>query len=399
MKKQQVWTAEFFGISLSNFFQFMAHYALIATLPIFIVDSLRGNDWQAGLAMTFFQIGAICCRPLAGKWIDEFNKKKLLFIALAFFLLVSILYIGVASLYFLLAIRLLHGAVFATGNALLATLAALLLPKERKGEGIGYYTVFSNLAMVLGPALGLWVCANYQFDMLFVGCTILAILSFGCGIRNNLANCICAPAKKSEQFGKWRSIIEPRALPAALLGGLTYFAYSGVLVFFPLYAKLLNFPEYTSLFFTLFAVAIVASRPVVGKLFDRCGANTVVYPGFFMFALGLVVLSGAQDLTNFLAAGVITGIGFGALTPAFQTLAIINSPPNRAGVATATYFLALDISVGIGSSLLSIIVLYSGYHAMYLVVALVVSITAVCYYILSQRNMIVQSRPPVTPQM
>lgn len=57
MQKQPVWTPEFFGISLSNFFQFMAHYALIATLPIFVIDSLRGNDWQAGLAMTFFQIG------------------------------------------------------------------------------------------------------------------------------------------------------------------------------------------------------------------------------------------------------------------------------------------------------------------------------------------------------
>lgn len=314
-------------------------------------------------------------------------------------MLVSISYISVTSLYFLLAIRLFHGAVFATANAVLATLAALLLPRECKGEGIGYFTIFSNLAMVLGPALGLWVSANYQFDTLFVGCTILAALSFGCGVKSNLPNRICVPDNNNEQFRKWRSIIEPRALPAALLGGLTYFAYSGVLVFFPLYAKLLNLSEYTSIFFTLFAAAIVASRPVVGKLFDRCGINTVVYPGFFMFALGLVVFSHAQEVTSFLAAGVITGIGFGALTPAFQTLAVLNSPPNRAGVATATYFLALDISVGIGSFLLSIVVLYTSYHAMYLFIALVVIITTAFYYILSQRNMTVQSRPTATRQM
>lgn len=106
--------------------------------------------------------------------------------------------------------------------------------------------------------------------------------------------------------------------------------------------------HYTSSFFALFALSIVATRPIVGKLFDRVGPNIVVYPGFAMF--------------------------------------IKFSPNDRAGVATATYFLALDIGVGIGSFLLSVVVAHIGYQGMYLGAAAVVALTAVFYYVLRRQK-------------
>ena len=56
----------------------------------------------------------------------------------------------------------------------------------------------------------------------------------------------------------------------------------------------------------------------------------------------------------------------------------------RAGVATATYFLALDVSVGIGSFVLSIAVGQLGYHFMYLASAGVIAFTILLYYCLVQ---------------
>lgn len=386
MQKQLIWTKDFLGMSLSNFFQYMTHYALIAAMPVFVIEALQGNDWQAGLAMTFFQIGAVFCRPLAGKWIDEFSKKKMVLVSLGIFLLVSIMYLGVGGLYFLLLIRLLHGAVFATGTTTAAAIAAQVLPPERKGEGIGYFAVFSNLAMVVGPFFSLLIIGHYPFSVLFAGVVVLAVLAFWCG------NWASLPAKAKETSAKagtawqWSGFIEPKALPAALLGGLVFFSYTAVLVFIPLYAKLLALTEYTSVFFAVFALAIVTTRPIVGRLFDRLGADTVVYPGFLLFVLGLIGLSQVQGLIGFLAAGFVTGTGFGALSPAFQTMAIQNSPGHRAGVATATYFLALDTSVGLGSFFLSAAISYTGYHAMYLLAALVVAAAASVYYVLTRQK-------------
>lgn len=385
MQKQPLWTQEFLGMSFSSFFQYMTHYALIAVLPVFVIETLHGSAWQAGLAMTFFQLGAVLCRPLAGKWIDQFNKKKMLLLSLGLFLLVSMMYLGVGGIYFLLAIRLLHGAVFATGTTTVAAIAAMVLPQQRRGEGIGYFAVFSNLAMVVGPFLGLIIIAHYQFNILFAGCVALAVLSFWSGNKNSLPDDISKAVKTEKSFDE-NSFIEPRALPMALMGGLVFFAYTGVLVFSPLYAKQLNLAEYTSAFFAVFAFTIVVTRPVVGKIFDQAGANAVVYPGFVLFLLGLISLSHIQGLPGFLTSAVIIGIGFGALSPAFQTLAIQNSPGHRAGVATATYFLALDISVGLGSFLLSVVAAHAGYRGMYMFAAVVLGFATVVYYVLCRQK-------------
>lgn len=386
MQKQPLWTQEFLGMSFSSFFQYMTHYALIAVLPVFVFDNLQGNAWQAGLVMTFFQIGAVLCRPLAGRWIDQFNKRKMLLLSSGLFLLVSVMYLAVRDLKFLLAIRLLHGAVFATGTTTVATIAALVLPLQRKGEGIGYFAVFSNLAMVVGPFFGLIIIGHYPFNAVFAGCVILAILSFWCGAKNKLSGDISKVAETIKKSPAGNSFVEPRAIPMALMGGLVFFAYAGVLVFSPLYAKQLNLAEYTSAFFAVFALAIVVTRPIVGRVFDQFGANAVVYPGFGMFLFGLISLSHIQGLPGFLTAGVIVGMGFGALSPAFQTLAIQNSPGQRAGVATATYFLALDISVGLGSFLLSVVAAHAGYRGMYIFAAAVLCVATVLYYVICRQK-------------
>jgi MFS family permease len=384
--KPTLWTQEFLGMSFSSFFQYMTHYALITALPIFVIENLNGNDWSAGLAMTFFQIGAVLCRPLAGKWIDAFNKKKILLLSSIVFLITSILYLFVDNLAFLLAIRLIHGAVFAIGTTTAATVAALVLPPQRKGEGIGYFAVFSNLAMVVGPFFSLLIISYYQFNILFSCCILLAIASFCCSNRKKLPKEIILPVIRKDPSFKWTNFIEPNALPMALLGGLVFFAYAGVLVFMPLYAKMLNLTNYTSMFFAIFAIVIVITRPIVGKLFDQSGPNFVVYPGFLIFLIGLVILSQISTLGGLLLAGGVLGIGFGALSPAFQTLAIQHSPVARSGVATATYFLALDISVGLGSFILSLTAAQLGYRSMYLASACILLLASVLYYLLAKQS-------------
>lgn len=380
MAKSNLWTPEFLGMSLSSFFQYMTHYALIAALPIFVIDFLQGNDWEAGLAMTFFQIGAVLCRPLAGKWIDQFNRRKMALGALGSFLAISCLYLAVHNLVSLLAVRLLHGAIFAIGTTTVAAMAALALPAERKGEGIGYFAMFSSLAMVVGPFFSLLLSSRYPFPVLFAGCVVLALLSLWCGTRQNPGVFDGKTSEKQSAPLTWNSFIEPKALPMALSGGLLFFAYSGVLVFIPLYAKQLGLSGFTSAFFAVFALVIVLTRPLVGRLFDQAGAKMVIYSGLLLFGTGLIALSQVQGLYGFLAAAVLIGGGFGAVSPAFQTLAIQHSPVRRAGVATATYFLALDISVGLGSFFLSAVAAQAGYPVMYLMAAFMIGMTAAVFY-------------------
>lgn len=382
--KKTLWSREFLNMGLSNFFQFMTQYMMIAALPIFVMEGLAGGEFESGLAMTFFQIGALSCRPFAGRWIDSYNKKNVLLFASGGFLLLTLLYNLRLSLPLLLALRLLHGAIFALGTTTAASLAVLVTPMERRGEGIGYFAVFGNLAMVIGPFFGL-LMMRFGAAAMFGSTIVLGALTFWFSNWNRFPPAILLPSSSRKTRWRLADFIESKAVPMALLGGLVFFGYAGVLVFVPLYAKLLGLEAHTSVFFAVFAAGIVLTRPLVGRVFDRFGANAVLYPGFVLFPLGLLLLGRVTEASGFFLAAAIAGCGFGALSPAFQTLSIQSALAERAGVATATYFLALDVSVGIASVVLSLLVGLGGYALMYNVSAAVLFLTALLYTMRSRK--------------
>ena len=84
-RHEALWTREFIGMSLSNFLIYVSQYAMIAALPIIIMTEYGGGDVEAGLAMTFFQIGTVAARPCAGILIDAINKRRLMIVLTSLF--------------------------------------------------------------------------------------------------------------------------------------------------------------------------------------------------------------------------------------------------------------------------------------------------------------------------
>lgn len=386
MAQAKIWTREFLGMGMTNFFYFMSQYILIASLPVFIMDDLGKGQWEAGMAMTCFQIGTVVCRPLAGRIIDGVNKQKLLFVASFIFFLLMAGFYFVSSLHMVWGLRLVHGIVFALGTTASATMAALVLPKSRKGEGIGYFAVSGNLAMVIGPLVGLLIIDYLGPRPLFVFLALLALGALYGGNGKKLPDAVILPSGKRKQGFHVADFFEKKALPSVILGGLVFFAYGGVLTFIPMYTRSMDLSSFTSMFFLVFALVIVVTRPFVGYLFDHHGPDATVYPGFAFFCLGFVLFSQAGGVPLLLLSAGVLGIGFGALAPAFQTLAVQSAPPSRAGVATSTYFWSLDISVGLAAALLGVVADTMGYPFMYGVVCLASALLGLVYYFFWRRG-------------
>lgn len=62
--KEKLWSGEFLGLGIASCLLYITQYVLIATLPIVITKLYGGSDFDAGMAMTYFQIGTISCRIL-----------------------------------------------------------------------------------------------------------------------------------------------------------------------------------------------------------------------------------------------------------------------------------------------------------------------------------------------
>ena len=385
MDSNRLWSPAFTNYGISSGILYMTQYVLVAALPIVITSELSGSDLDAGLAMTYFQIGTILCRIFAGRLIDGFNKRIVLLISTALFFIIMGLFNFTTSLEAVFVLRGLHGVVFALGTTVMATLAVLVLPPNRKGEGVNMFAIFSNIAMVLGPAIGLYALSSYGSMALYIFLTVMTGLAMVLSNIIPLSKELTLP--KQSKYKGWHisQFIENKSLPWALMGLFIGFTYSGILIFIPIELNSMGAGIWGSAFFAIFALMIIISRPIVGKIYARYGSKIIIYIGLGLFILGLFGLGLAITPLAILFTAPLLGLGYGAAQPAFQALAIQSAPIERAGVSTATYFLALDISVAAGSVILAVLASAWGYQYLYMFTALVMVIALALYHIWVKR--------------
>lgn len=390
---QKLWTRNFVAVCLSNFFIFMTFYILAVTLPLFVKGELHGGNQDVGLVMTILVISAVVFRPIAGKWLDEFNRKKILILSLVLFLVCTSLYVGVTNLYFLLALRFVHGIGYGIAATATGAIAIDFVPEKRKGEGIAYFSLFMSLAMVIGPFLGLIVMEHFNQLILFVLCIIFSSLSLLCGCIIKTDKSV--PKMKAVRSAGWRKFIEPGAIPISLAGSIVAFSYSSITPFIAVYAQNIGMSSYASYFFIVFAAMIILSRPMTGRIFDKLGEHILVYPGLFLFTVGTIGLSLVHTPVLFLAAGGVIGLGFGALFPSFLAIAVQSSPVIRRGTATGTFFMVFDAGYCVGSYILGMVAAQTDFHTMYFFAGISVAGSFILYYGLHHRRIKFKRVPAV----
>lgn len=386
MNTDRLWSPAFINYGVSSGIFYMTQYVLVAALPIILTAELGGSALDAGLAMTYFQIGTILCRPFAGRLIDGLDKRIILLISSALFFVIMGLFNLTTSLQTIFVLRGLHGVIFALGTTVMAALAVVVLPASRKGEGINMFAVFSNIAMVLGPAVGLYALQAYGSSALYMFLTIMTAFAFVLSNVIRLPKELAKPKQKTSKGWSISQFIEKRSLPWALMGLFIGFTYSGVLVFIPIELNSMGAGVWGSVFFALFALMIIISRPLVGKVYARYGSRFVIYPGVGLFIVGLAILGVVSTPVGIICTAPLLGLGYGAAQPAFQALAVQSAPIERAGVSTATYFLALDIAVGAGSVILALIANALGYQYLYQITSLIMIIALALYHFVIRKH-------------
>ncbi|MDD4323263.1 MAG: MFS transporter, partial [Eubacteriales bacterium] len=122
-----------------------------------------------------------------------------------------------------------------------------------------------------------------------------------------------------------------------------------------------------SIFFTVFALVLMASRPLFGHLVDRIGYPRLLYPALASITTSLILLALRPDL--FLLSAVLYGLGDSGVQASLNTLAITRADPQRLGAANATFYTGFDSGIGIGSLLGGILASALGYGTMFLIIA------------------------------
>src|SRR5262249_54434437 len=118
-------------------------------------------------------------------------------------------------------------------------------------------------------------------------------------------------------------------LPAVVLL-FSSLSYGALVAFLPV--EMVALPAHAGLFFSLYAVTILVTRPLGGRLPDRMGRGAVIHPGLALGAAGCLILGFAPAPWALAMSAVAYGAGIGGgAFPGLMALTVDRCPPSSRG--------------------------------------------------------------------
>ena len=387
--KEKLWTTTFVVNMLLNFIFYLVFYLPTVVIGTMAMERYHASASIAGILSGIFIVGGFIARLWAGNNMKRLGAKKLLYIGTLIYFLLTFAYFFVNSVVLLLILRLVHGLGFGIAATASGTLAGAIVPSSRRGEGIGYYALSVTLSSAVGPFLSMFLYRTSGFYSLIWLSSLLLFIAlvgiFFIHVEKTTDSSNSVDNKVHKKFA-WSNYFEKEALPISLIAFLIGISYSSILSFMDAYARNIHLSEAASFFFLVYAITVLLSRPITGRVFDGFGDNFVMYPTYLFFALGLLLIGFAHSGWMLLLAAIFIGLGYGSFSPFGQAIAIRNSEAHRLGITTSTFFGFMDMGVGFGPFILGMFMPLLGYRNLYFASAILALLIAVIYHFVHGRH-------------
>ena len=384
--EDKIFTIDFFLIFGALLFSALVMYALMSTVTEY-ATSMGTSATIAGLVSGIYIFGGLCSRIYSANALERRNWKKLAIIFLSIHFLACIFYFFANNVSLLLIVRFIHGLGFGASANAIVTIASAILPKKRFGEAFGYFMLGTTIAVGLGPYISGFFYDNWGSFGSFSLATAFAFLGLLCillldiskyeikhnsEIENSMDRDKTPNNAILEEKGRIRGVIdkifEVPAIPVSLFTGLTSLGYVSILSFYRLYAVEVDLVSAFSLFFIIYSIVLVASRPIAGRIQDNYGDKIVCFTGIIAQAIGLFLIAWMPSAITVFICAVCAALGFGTLNSACTAIVTRDTSANRRPYAISTFFIFCDGTMGFGPALLgSFVSAASGYAPVYFI--------------------------------
>lgn len=385
--EEKLFNKGFLTITIINFIVYLVYYLMMVIIAVVAHDQLHASFGQAGLASGIYIIGTLIARLIMGKELELIGRKRVARWGAILYLITTIAYLAVPTIAVLDGVRLLNGFAYGMTSTALNAIVTEFIPEKRKGEGINYYGLSTSLAAAIGPFIGLLLLNATSFQFIVILSAILIGISMVALFAVKINNVTLSAAHLAE-LKSWKvsSFIEFKVLLIAGIGFLMGLSYSSVLAFLASYAETLHLVAISSFFFVVYAGIVTLTRPMSGRIFDRFGENYVMYPSYLFLAFGLVILAFAHNGFVLLLSGAFIGLGYGTFMSNGQAVTLKLVTSHRIGIALSTYFIGLDLGLGVGPYVLGALHNSLSFRELYLVSAVIPIVSAILYLLFYRPN-------------
>lgn len=343
--------AALWALTISAFGIGTTEFVIVGLLPTMAKD-LNISIPSAGLLVSLYAIGVAIGAPILTALTSRVPRKQLLISLMALFILGN----GLASLapgfVPLVIARIItgfaHGVFFSIGS----TIAAALVPAEKRASAIAIMFAGLTVAIVTGVPFGTYIGQQFGWRATFIGVAVLGIIGLVASwilVPNNLAN------EKAASFKTQLKVITNKRLVLAFL--MTALGYGGTFVAFtylsPILQEITGLSEsVVNIVLLLYGVAIAIGNIVGGKVANKNPLKALLW----MFGLQAVVLLLFTFTVQYTLLAMITLFIMGALSfanvPGLQLYVVQTAEkelPGTEDVASAFNIASFNIGIAIGA--------------------------------------------------
>ncbi|WP_183587981.1 MFS transporter [Paenibacillus rhizosphaerae] len=319
-----------------------------------VSNDLSVSVTTAALTVSLYALGATVGAPILTALTSRIPRKTLLLILLVIFVLGNTIAALSTSFTMLLFARIItalsHGVFMSIG----ATLAASLVPENKRASAIAIMFTGLTVATITGVPIGTFLGQLYGWKFAFVGIAIIGVIGL-------IANSILLPSKMAK--GAPASLMDMIRLVTngrlLLVFIITALGYGGTFVVFtylsPLLEDVMHLNDSSiSLVLLVYGIAITIGNIIGGKASNKKTIRSLL----FMFLAQAIILFVLAFTIPFKVAGLITLIILGLFAfmnvPGLQVYAVTLAQryvPNAVDVVSAINIAAFFAGITLGSYL------------------------------------------------
>ncbi|WP_159601754.1 MFS transporter [Starkeya nomas] len=340
-----------FALTIAAYAIGTTEFVIVGLLPTVAAD-LSINLPLAGLIVSVYALGVTFGAPVLTALTGRMERKPLLLGLMALFVIGNTAAALSPSYELLLVARVLsafaHGVFFSVGS----TIAADLVPADRRASAIAMMFMGLTVAIVTGVPMGTFIGQTFGWRATFWAVAALGVVAF-IGIAALLpANLSRAePARLVDQL---RVLGSGRLL---IVYGMTALGYGGTFVAFTYLASILEHitgfaASSVSLILVLYGAAIAVGNIVGGRIADRDPVKALTF--LFVAQAAVLALFSFTALSPWLALPTLAALGFlsFANVPGLQIYVVELAKKVRPGavdVASALNIAAFNLGIAIGA--------------------------------------------------
>ena len=327
--------------------QFWFWIAFNMTLPLiaqYVVD-MGASSATAGFVAGIFSFLALVMRPIAGYIADRVNSKLLLYIGFAATIAAFVIYGTAPDVGWLIVGRVIHAFGLCIQTTVGVAMAMQFIPSGRAVEGVGYIGVAAQIALALGPSVGVIALGLLGYQGTFFAAAVVMLL-----VGSLLAPIHVAPPKRKAGDAKLsiHDFVDVHAIPLALTimsfaicSGLT----SSLLVLVGTQRGIVG----VTAFFLVSSIGIAALRPFAGRRVDKKGLQALMPICFVGETACMSLLAFAGNLPLVITAAFGRMFGQGIAQSSLQGQVLKDAGPEARGVASSTVYIGIDVGQGVGA--------------------------------------------------